>query len=223
MLVKKINESDEKELLIEYSDKEIILTKNIYVSEIDSFSIRSNSKFLIENCIRNHQSNSSGINSAEYNKIKVTLDKKSKLNILIIPSKNIIFKKIFNKYFFPPKLGFNWNAYDFEFDDELINANGVVEIVDSLTNPIGIYKNIGLNNSTMENIVPIGYTSFLSVPFRNNQILIDNVKKFIDKKYQDKQQKFPNTLFDKRVRWIRFNENKFFVLAANNESTLIVY
>ena len=52
-------ESDEKELLIEYSDKEIILTKkNIYVSEIDSFSIRSNSKFLIENCIRNHQSNS---------------------------------------------------------------------------------------------------------------------------------------------------------------------
>ena len=94
-------ESDEKELLIEYSDKEIILTKkNIYVSEIDSFSIRSNSKFLIENCIRNHQSNSSGINSAEYNKIKVTLDKKSKLNILINPSKNIIFKKIFNKYFF---------------------------------------------------------------------------------------------------------------------------
>ena len=215
-------ESDEKELLIEYSDKEIILTKkNIYVSEIDSFSIRSNSKFLIENCIRNHQSNSSGINSAEYNKIKVTLDKKSKLNILIIPSKNIIFKKIFNKYFFPPKLGFNWNAYDFEFDDELINANGVVEIVDSLTNPIGIYKNIGLNNSTMENIVPIGYTSFLSVPFRNNQILIDNVKKFIDKKnIKINNKNFQILYLIKELGWIRFNENKFFVLAANNESTL---
>ena len=35
-------ESDEKELFIEYSDKEIFLTKkNIYLSEIDSFSIRA--------------------------------------------------------------------------------------------------------------------------------------------------------------------------------------
>ena len=63
--------SDEKELLIEYSNEKIILTKkNIYVSKIDSFSIRSNSKFLIENCIRNHQSSLSGINSPEYNKIQ---------------------------------------------------------------------------------------------------------------------------------------------------------
>ena len=215
-------ESDEKELLIEYSDKEIILTKkNIYVSEIDSFSIRSNSKFLIENCIRNHQTNSSGINSFEYNKIKVTLDEKSKLNILINPRKNLIFKKIFDEYFFPPKLGFNWNAYDFEFDDELINANGVVEIKDSLINPIGIYKNIGVNKSLMESIVPIGYTSFLSIPFENNQILIDNVKKFIDKKnIKIKYKNFKIINLIKELGWIRFNENKFFILTANNESAL---
>ena len=214
--------SDEKELLIEYSNEKIILTKkNIYVSKIDSFSIRSNSKFLIENCIRNHQSSLSGINSPEYNKIKVTLNRKSDLNILINPSKNTIFKKLFDKYFFPPKLGFNWNAYDFEFDDELINANGVVEIKDSLINPIGIYKNIGLNNSSLENIVPIGYTSFLSVPFMNNQILFDNVKKFIDKKnvkISNKNFQIINSI--KELGWIRFNENKFFILTANNELTL---
>ena len=214
--------SDEKDILIEYSNKEIILTKkNIYISEIDSFSIRSNTKFLIENCIRNHQSNSSGINSSKYNKIKVTLDNKSNFNILINPSKNVIFKKIFDKYFFPPKLGFNWNAYDFEFDDELINANGVVEIEDSLINPIGIYKNIGLNKSSMENIVPIGYTSFLSIPFKNNQILFDNLKKFIDKKnvkINNKNFQLINSI--KELGWIRFNENKFFILTANNESTL---
>lgn len=214
--------SDEKELLIEYSNEKIILTKkNIYVSKIDSFSIRSNSKFLIENCIRNHQSSLSGINSPEYNKIKVTLNRKSDLNILINPSKNTIFKKLFDKYFFPPKLGFNWNAYDFEFDDELINANGVVEIKDSLINPIGIYKNIGLNNSSLENIVPIGYTSFLSVPFMNNQILFDNVKKFIDKKnvkISNKNFQIINSI--KELGWIRFNENKYFILTANNELTL---
>ena len=215
-------ESDLKESSIEYSNKKIILTKkNIYISEIDSFSIRSNSKFLIENCIRNYQSNSSGINSSEYNKIKVTLDEKSELSVLINPSKNLILKKIFDKYFFPPKLGFNWNAYNFKFDDELVNADGVVEIKDSLINPIGIYKNIGLNKSFLENIVPIEYTSFLSVPFKNNQILIDNVKKFIDKKnIKINNKNFQIINLIEELGWIRFNENKFFILRTNNASSL---
>ncbi|MDG2397417.1 MAG: hypothetical protein P8M03_07185 [Flavobacteriaceae bacterium] len=206
-----------------YSGQKIFFTKekktNLFITTINNTEIRSNSKLIIENCIRNYQNNINGMTSKIFNELKITLDNTSTANILINPKKKIFFKKILSQNFLFPEINFDWNVYDVNFDDKPISIDGLIKIQDSLSDPISLFKNLDYSKSTLQRIVPEDYTTYLSIPFKNSQVLKDNFKRYIRNKNIPVKSHDLN-IFNgiDEIGWIMFKGEKFFVLHSKNNS-----
>ena len=206
---------------ISYSGHKINLkndSTDLFSTIIDSNYIISNSKLIIENYIRNYQNNAKGIDSSVFKELKVTLDLESPVNLLINPSQGLFFKPLFNSTPLFPKVGYEWNAYDLNFNDYPLGLDGVVKIQDSLADPISLFKNLEFKNTELEQIVPQTYTSFLSIPFKNIEVFKNNYKKYIRNKNIPLNSIDLNHLNSiDEIGCILFNEEKALVFHSNNQ------
>lgn len=156
---------------IEYSKMRINIEKRentiLYSTFISGYTLRSTSQLLIENCIRKYQQTNNSETKNLFSTVYETIDTDAPLNILVQPKAEELIETVFNSTPLMPKVSQDWNAYDLSFEKEGVSLDGLVSILDSLGDPLGIIKNNETQKILLDQVVPQNSTAFLSIPFNN--------------------------------------------------------
>lgn len=170
----------------EYNGKiiytETVDENTIYTCFVDGFRLRTTTQMILENCIRNYENNSKAITSPFFYELAETTNEGRPLNLLVQPKEENILSSILPEIPLFPKTGFQWSTYDVDFTSKSIEWDGLVRLVDSIGDPLGILKESQPKKSLMDQITPANATSMLSLPLDNIQVMEDQFRKWIQQR-----------------------------------------
>ena len=226
--ISKIDESDTIELgnkKIIYSGIEIGISElkdktKIYTSIIDEFEIVSESKLVIEDCIRNYLNNKKGIINNRFHQLTQIMDSESNVNIFIHPQAKKILSKFFPYVPIFPKTGKEWIGLDMDFSSDIFSLNGIVFINDSLPNFLDLIKDQEPTEVNIPKIIPNNFSTYFGLTIENVQQLEENFKKYIIKSNLPIKEINFTTISDiNEIGWLRQDENKAVIFHSNNTET----
>ena len=170
----------------EYNGRTIYLEKQdehtIFTSFVDGFRIRSTTQLILENCIRNFENDAKAVSSPFFYELVNTVNKGSALNLFIQPREESLLSSLIPETPLFPKTGFEWNTYDIDFTEKSIEWDGLVQLVDSIGDPLGILKDSQPQKSLIDQITPANATSMLSLPLDNTQVIEDQFRKWVQQR-----------------------------------------
>ena len=192
----------------------------IYVSNIDSFKIVSESKLVIEDCIRNYLNKKKGIVDKRFNELTQIMDNESNVNIFIHPQAKKIFGKFFPYVPIFPKTGNEWIGLDMDFSSDIFSLNGIGFINDSIPNFLDLIKGQKPTRINIPEIIPNNFSSYLGLTIENIQQLEENFKKYsIKSNLAIKKIDFSAISDINEIGWLRQDENKAVIFHSNNIET----
>lgn len=200
-------------MIIETKHKE-----SLYSTNIGGFTIRSTSQLLVENCIRNFQKKRSSLTSPLFKILYNTLDTDSPLNVFVQPKKEKLIQVVFTDSFLIPKIGYDWNIYDVDFEDDEFNLDGLIRIQDSLGDPMGILKTNDPKKILLDQLVPDSSIAFLSLPLNDVLKTEEAFKKWVRLKNIPLAQvdlKFLKTIDE--IGWVKLTTETALLFHSYNE------
>ncbi len=170
----------------EYSGKTIYVEESqqntVYTSFVEGYRLRSTTQMILENCIRNFENDSKAVTSPFFYELADTANKNTSLNLFVqAREENILSTLVPDPPLFP-KTGYQWSTYDVDFTQKSIEWDGLVRLVDSIGDPLGILKDSQPQKSLMDQITPINATSLLSLPLDNIQVTEDQFRKWVQQR-----------------------------------------
>ena len=222
--ISKSNQIDTTKLYNEkiiYSGIEIGINQNnkreTYTSNIDGFKIVSESKLVIEDCIRNYLNKKKGIINKGFHELTKIMDKESTVNIFIHPQSKKIIRNFFPYAPIFPKTGNEWIGLDMDFSSDIFSLNGIVFVNDSVPNFLNLIKGQKPIELNIPRIVPDNFSSYLGLTIENIQQLEENFKKYIiNSNLPIKTTDFSPISDINEIGWIRQDENKAVIFHSNN-------
>ena len=151
---------------------------NLFKIQIAQSEITSVSKLIIENIIRNYQTNQPGIFDKDFYQLINNLESKSVFNILINKKSNSFINKFLPQPYLFPNFNESWIAFDGNFNSPLIGLDGITITKDSIPSRLGVFKNLNLDKIKSTKIIPQSFNSFISFPIENIPQLADQIKKY---------------------------------------------
>ena len=151
---------------------------NFFKIRIDQSDITSVSKLIIENIIRNYQTNQPGIFDKDFYQLINNLESKSVFNILINKKSNSFVNKFLPQPYLFPNFNENWIAFDGNFNSPLIGLDGITITKDSIPSRLGVFKNLNPDKIKSTKIIPQSFNSFISFPIENVPQLADQIKTY---------------------------------------------
>ena len=204
---------------LEYSNYSGFNINEISIKGVDFFKIDinqseiiSSSKLIIENIIRNYQSNQPGIDDKDFYQLVDNLEKKSVFNILINKKSNSFLNKFLPKLNLFPNFNENWIAFDGNFNSPLIGLDGITITKDSIPSRLGVFKNLKPNKIRSAKIIPESFNSFFSFPTENIPQLADQIKTYA---------KFHNTAINTKALK-KFSSIDEFTIVEHNEGDAVI-
>lgn len=168
---------------IEYNGEKIYrqtLGKNtIYSCFIKESLLQSNSQIVLENCVRNYGQKGQKIEGNDFIKLSAIADKDAAVNLYVWPGENHFFQKLFGAMPLFPNIKAQWSAYDLGFGQFPIALNGVVEVHDSLGDPLALLHKNEEEKIVLDQVVPQTMTSFFSFPLNQLSLVEDSFKKYV--------------------------------------------
>ena len=168
---------------VTYSDETIYVQENqdgvVFTAFIDGFTLHSDTKIVLENCIRNYKQKAKAIRNARFYSIAQTADAQAPVNIHLQGNGEKSFSKAFDSLPLFPRIGQSWATYDLNFTSENIELDGLLKIVDSLGDPVGLLQDSAPKKSLIAQAIPNSMTGFLSFGLDNVQTLENKFKKWV--------------------------------------------
>ena len=167
---------------VTYSGETIYVQKNdsgsIFTAFIDGFTLHSDTKIVLENCIRNYKQKAKAIRNTRFYSITKTADVQAPVNMHLQGKGEKTFSEVFDSLPLFPSIGQSWATYDVTFTAEDVELDGLLQIVDSLGDPVGLLQNSTPKKSFVAQAVPNSMTAFLSLSLDNIQTLENKFKKW---------------------------------------------
>ena len=130
---------------VTYSGENIYVQKNdsgsIFTAFIDGFTLHSDTKIVLENCIRNYKQKAKAIRNTRFYSITKTADVQASVNMHLQGKGEKTFSEVFDSLQLFPSIGQSWATYDVTFTAEDVELDGLLQIVDSLGDPVGLLQN----------------------------------------------------------------------------------
>ena len=102
-------------------------------------------------------------------------------------------KSLFNSFFTEvplfPKTGKQWLALDLEVESNFFSIDGVAFINDSIPDALNLIKSLNPTKTELHNLVPMNFTSYLSLSVDDAKQLEDNFKNYSKESYKEKDWK----------------------------------
>ena len=187
---------------------------NLFEVQIGLNRVTSSSGLIIENIIRNFQTNQSGINNKEFYKLFNNLENNSAFNLLINKNSNYFLNKFLPKTSIFPNFNENWIAFDGNFNSPLLDLDGITISKDSIPSRLGIFKNQSPNKIKSDKIIPKSFNSFLSFPIENIPQLTDQIKTYA---------KYHNTALDAKSLKDFSSIDEFSIMKHDDGDALILH
>ena len=181
---------------------------------IGQSEITSSSKLIIENIIRNHQSNQPGIFDKDFYQLVDNLEEKSVFNILINKKSNSFLNSFLPKLNFFPNFNENWFAFDGNFNSPLIGLDGITITRDSMPSKLSVFKNMKPNKIRSTKLIPQSFNSFFSFPMENIPQFTDQIKTYA---------KFHNTAIDTKALKIFSSIDEITIMNHNEGDAVILH
>ena len=153
--------------------------QTIFTSFIDGFVLHSDTKIILENCIRNYQQKAKGISENAFYTIARTADENAPMSLHFKGNKTDAFEKIMGQLPLFPKIGDSWASVDFLFSPKTVEADGLLQVIDSVGDPVGILHSSSAKKTVIPQAVPIQAASVLIMNIDNVQLLEDKFKKWV--------------------------------------------
>ena len=168
---------------VEYSGQKIYSAKRddqtIFTSFIDGFVLHSDTKIILENCIRNYQQKAKGISENAFYTIARTADENAPMSLHFKGNETDAFEQIMGQLPLFPKIGDSWASVDFLFSPKTVEADGLSQVIDSVGDPVGILHSSSAKKTVIPQAVPIQAASVLIMTIDNVQLLEDKFKKWV--------------------------------------------
>ena len=168
---------------IEYSGARIFVEKKgkttLYTTFINGFTLHADTKIILENSIRNYQQNAQGVNDKGFYRIVKTADSQAPMNVFLLGKEATTLSQGFGALPLFPKVGQQWSSFDVYPTAQTLELDGLVRVVDSLGDPVGILHENQPQKSQLIQAIPEETTSFLSVTADNLPALEKSFKKWI--------------------------------------------
>ena len=166
--------------IIEESIDDLVFFK-IIINQIEIISL---SKLIIENIIRNYNTNQSGIVDQDFYKLANNIETKSVFNILLNKKSNFFLNKFLPRSKLFPNFNENWIALDGNFDSPLVELNGITLTKDSIPSKLGVFKNLKPGKIEASKLIPKSFNSFLTFSIENIPQFADQIRLY--SKYYNK-------------------------------------
>lgn len=153
-------------------------TQNLYIAQFGNLKMIAESKLLIENGIRNYVKKNRGITSPEFFQLAETINQNLAINFFIHPSSKSLFNSFFTEVPLFPKTGKQWLALDLEVESNFFSIDGVAFINDSIPDALNLIKSLNPTKTELHNLVPMNFTSYLSLSLDNAKQLENNFKNY---------------------------------------------
>ena len=167
----------------DYSGEKVFEQKNgsraLFSTFIDGYALHSDTQIVLENCIRNYQHRVKRIQNENFYRLVKAADVNSPLSIYILPREQQIMEKLTSTLPLFPKIGESWNSYDLSFDTQPFSLDGLIKVVDSLSDPLGVLSQTNARKILLDQVVPQEMISFFSLPLDQVQQLEDQFKKWV--------------------------------------------
>jgi len=164
---------------MDYSGQKIFIDKTTYTSFVDGFALHSDSKIILENCIRNYQQKAKGIAETAFYTIAKTADEDAPLSFHFKGNSTNSFKELLGTMPLFPKIGDSWASVDVQFSPKTIEADGLLQVVDSVGDPVGLLHSSSPKKTVITQAIPSTAASAFVLTIDNVQLLEDKFKKWV--------------------------------------------
>ena len=164
---------------MDYSGQKIFIDKTTYTAFVDGFALHSDSKIILENCIRNYQQKAKGIAETAFYTIAKTADKDAPLSFHFKGNSTNSFKELLGTMPLFPKIGDSWASIDVQFSPKTIEADGLLQVVDSVGDPVGLLHSSSPKKTVITQAIPSTAASAFVLTIDNVQLLEDKFKKWV--------------------------------------------
>ncbi len=168
---------------VNYSGENIYVQENangaIFTAFIDGFTLHSDTKIVLENCIRNYKQKAKAIRDPLFYSISKTADRQAPVNIHLKGKGEKALREVVGTLPLFPHIGQSWSTYDINFSQQDVELDGLLKIVDSLGDPVGLLQDSSPQKSVIAQAIPNTMTAFLSFNLDNIQVLENNFKKWV--------------------------------------------
>lgn len=167
----------------DYSGETIYVTQEnettFYTAFIDGFTLHTDTKIILENCIRTYQQKAKGVNDASFETIAETADTSAPINVHIKGQKATLIKEGLGELPLFPKIGQNWASIDLNLSSNTPEMDGLLQVIDSVGDPVGLLHSSEPQKIQTTRAVPLQMTSALFMSMDNIQLLEDKFKKWV--------------------------------------------
>ena len=164
---------------MDYSGQKIFIDKTTYTTFVDGFALHSDSKIILENCIRNYQQKAKGIAETAFYTIAKTADEDAPLSFHFKGNSTNSFKELLGTMPLFPKIGDSWASVDVQFSPKTIEADGLLQVVDSVGDPVGLLHSSSPKKTVITQAIPSTADSAFVLTIDNVQLLEDKFKKWV--------------------------------------------
>jgi len=163
-----------------YNKYEIFKQNSFYKTYLDQTVVSSSSDIIIENIIRNYNSNKRGINDPDFYDIILSANKTEPINIFIDSKLDGFSKEFFRSIEFYPLVKSSWKNFDLSRSNEDIRLTGITRINDSIKSKLSILKNLNPKSLDTDKVIPNNFKSFFSFTITDSNSFIKNYQNYLD-------------------------------------------
>ena len=163
-----------------YNKYEIFKQNSFYKTYLDQTVVSSSSDIIIENIIRNYNSNKRGINDPDFYDIILSANKTEPINIFIDSKLDGFSKEFFRSIEFYPLVKSSWKNFDLSRSNEDIRLTGITRINDSIKSKLSILKNLNPKSLETDKVIPNNFESFFSFTITDSNSFIKNYQNYLD-------------------------------------------
>ena len=163
-----------------YNKYEIFKENSYYKTYLDETVVSSSSDIIIENIIRNYNSNKRGINDPDFYDIILSANKTEPINIFIDSKLDGFSKEFFRSIEFYPLVKSSWKNFDLSRSNEDIRLTGITRINDSIKSKLSILKNLNPKSLETDKVIPNNFESFFSFTITDSNSFIKNYQNYLD-------------------------------------------
>ena len=207
--------------LFQYNKVKVAVTevnaKKNYHALLKGISIRSSSKLILENSIRNIQNSRVGIQEGMLYDLAKISDENAAFNLFIRHGFDQRLETVFPNTSLFPFLGSSWYSFDFKTKKEPFTFDGVSFINDSIPDKISLLKGQNAQRLLSPQVVPQNFDTYFGLSIGDYKALENQFKKY------SRHLNIPlSTInFDllsavDEIGWIHLEENRTVLFHLNN-------
>ena len=163
-----------------YNKYDIFQEKDYFKTYLDDLVVSSTSDIIIENIIRNYNSNKRGISDPDFYDIILSSNQDEPVNIFIDSKLDGFSKEYFRTIDLYPSINTSWKSFDLSRSNDDIRLTGITRINDSIKSELSIIKNINPKSLESDRLIPNTFKSFLSITISDSDLFLKNYQDYIN-------------------------------------------